>query len=112
MWKDDGRVFQRKKTVKKSLSRLRIWDDSRTRAWVVMVSVYQSCLNSFWFNGRTSVDESLPFGGARFIMTWPENQLASVLKTDTVQKVARKIHQAPRVISLLPVMLANLLRLG
>mgnify|MGYP003582011412 FL=1 len=88
---DDGQGIPEKDREKVFIPFARL-DDSRTRAsggYGLGLSIVSRI--AFWFNGRMSVDESPPLGGARFIMKWPKSQLASSIEADEItQKSSEK----------------------
>lgn len=88
---DDGHGIPEKDREKVFIPFARL-DDSRTRAsggYGLGLSIVSRI--AFWFNGRMSVDESPTLGGARFIMNWPRNQLASSIEADEItQKSTEK----------------------
>ena len=88
---DDGQGIPEKDREKVFIPFARL-DDSRTRAsggYGLGLSIVSRI--AFWFNGRMSVDESPTLGGARFIMTWPKSQLASIIEADEItQKSSEK----------------------
>ena len=88
---DDGQGIAEKDREKVFIPFARL-DDSRTRAsggYGLGLSIVSRI--AFWFNGRMSVDESPTLGGARFIMTWPKSQLASIIEADEItQKSSEK----------------------